>query len=320
MDAMGPPFRLDSTFGRISLRRRVLVIYNPKAGRFTAGRLARVVRRLSDADATVTVRETARRGDAQSFAAAASAGDFDVIVAAGGDGTINEVVNGLTGKDVPLAVIPLGTANVLAQEIGLCACPLTIARTILAGDVRPIHVGSANGRRFVMMAGVGFDAHVVARVGPLVKRFLGKGAYVFESVVAMLQFRYPVYGVTIDGQSYRAASVIIANGRYYGGRFVCAPRASLDDGSLEVCLFLRTGPWNVVRYGLGLLTGTLDRLPDVKVVSGSRISVDGGAGEPVQCDGDTSLGLPLIALAGDTSLQLVMPYPNCPQALMEHQG
>jgi len=267
------------------------------------------MRRLSDAQATITLRETIGRGDAESFAIEASAGEFDVIVAAGGDGTINEVVNGLTGKDLPLAVIPLGTANVLAQEIGLPACSSTIACSILAGEARPIHVGTANGRRFVMMAGAGFDAHVVAGVGPRVKRVLGKGAYAIESLVTMLRFAYPAYRVTIDGQGYDAASVIVANGRFYAGRFVCAPRASLSDGRLHVCLFLRTGPWSVVRYGTALLMNRLARLPDVNVVPGSRITVEGGAGEPVQCDGDTSLGLPLIASAGDKTLQLVMPCP-----------
>lgn len=267
------------------------------------------MRRLADAGATVAVRETTQRGDAESFAAAASADDFDVVVAAGGDGTINEVVNGLHGNDVPLALIPLGTANVLAEEIGLPANSRTIAQTILWGEARPIHVGSANGRRFVMMAGVGFDAHVVSRVGTLVKRVLGKGAYFVESVVAMLRFQFPEYGATIDGKSHRVASVIIANGHYYGGRFVCAPNASLDDCRLEVCLFERTGPWNVVRYGAALLMGRLDRLPDVKVVSGSRVTVEGVRGEPVQIDGDTGLRLPLDASAGDMSMRLVMPSP-----------
>jgi YegS/Rv2252/BmrU family lipid kinase len=309
MDAMDSVLRIDSTSGGLSLRRRILVVYNPKAGRFTARRFWRVMRRLSDAQATVTVRETAGRGDAESFAAAASAGEFDVIVAAGGDGTINEVVNGLTGKNLPLAVIPLGTANVLAQEIGLPACSSAITRSILAGEARPIHVGTANGRRFVMMAGVGFDAHVVAAVGPRVKRVLGKAAYAIESFVTMLRFAYPAYRVTIDGENYDAASVIIANGRFYAGRFVCAPRASLSDGRLHVCLFLRTGPWSVVRYGTALLMDRLARLPDVEVVPGSRITVEGGAGEPVQCDGETSLGLPLIASAGDETLRLVMPCP-----------
>jgi YegS/Rv2252/BmrU family lipid kinase len=288
-------------------RRRVLIIHNPKAGRFAARRLRRVLRRLSDFEATVVVRETTGRGDAETFAVEASADDFDVIVVAGGDGTINEVVNGLDGKDIPLAVIPLGTANVLAEEIGLPAHSPTIARTILEGRPKAIHVGSLNGRRFVMMVGVGFDAHVVAGVKPMVKRVLGKGAYVIESIVAMLGFAYPAYRVSIDGRSYSAASVVIANGRYYGGRYVCAPRASLDDGRLEVCLFLRTGPWNVLRYGVCLLTGTLDRLPDVEVVSGMRITIEGGPREPVQCDGDASAELPVVASAGDGTLQLVMP-------------
>ncbi len=302
-----PPHSSNATAGLKLLRRRVLIIHNPKAGRSTALRLKRVLRLLSDAGATVSVRETTGRGDAEAFAAAASASDFDVIAAAGGDGTINEVVNGLAGKDLPLAVLPLGTANVLAEEIGLPTRSASIARMILAGEPRPVHVGTANGRRFVMMASVGFDAHVVAGVDTRIKRFLGKGAYAIAALVALARFAYPVYRVTIDGRSYGAASVIIANGRRYGGRFVCAPRASLDDSSLDVCLFLRTGPWNVMRYGVGLVMGSLERLPDVTVVTGSRITVEGGPGEPVQCDGDAAVALPLVASAGDKTLRVVMP-------------
>ena len=284
-----------------------MIVYNPSAGRFTATRLKRVVRRLTDAGARVVVRATSERGDAEAFAAAASETEFDVIVAAGGDGTIGEVVNGLAGKDLPLALIPIGTANVLAEEIGLTADSQVVARTILSGEARRIHVGSVNGRRFLMMAGVGFDAHVVSRVSPFCKRVLGKGAYAIESLVGMLRFSYPVYRVTIDGRRFEAASVIIANGRHYGGRFVCAPGAALEDCRFEDCLFLRGGAWNVIRYGAGLLTGRLGRLPDVLMVTGTRIVVEGGPGEPVQCDGDASARLPLYATAGEKSLRLVMP-------------
>ena len=102
-----------------SLRRRVLMIYNPTAGMGSGRRLARVLKCLLRLGAVVTVRRTARRGDAERFASEASPALFDVIAAAGGDGTINEVINGLAGSGLPLAVIPLGTANVLAAEIGV---------------------------------------------------------------------------------------------------------------------------------------------------------------------------------------------------------
>ena len=162
-----------------NLRRRVLVIRNPTAGGSTRPRFGRVLEHLARFGATVTVRETTCRGDAEQIAASASSDTFDVV-AAGGDGTINEVANGLAGKDLPLAIVPLGTANVLAVEIGMPLRARRIARAIACGDVRSVHVGMVNGRRFLMMAGVGFDAHVVANVNPRLKRAFGKLAYVIE--------------------------------------------------------------------------------------------------------------------------------------------
>jgi len=288
------------------VRRRVLVVYNPTAGGSTRPRFDRVLEHLSRLGATVTVRETMDRGDAERIAANASSGTFDIVVAAGGDGTINEVVNGLVGSDLPLAIVPLGTANVLAAEIGMPLRARRIARAIVRGEVRSVHVGSVNGRRFLMMAGVGFDAHVVANVDPRLKRAFGKLAYVVETLVGLFRFPYRHYRVIIDGTPHDAASVVIANSHYYGGRFTCAPQARLDDPALHVCLFERSGPWSVLRYGWGLVAGRLHRLRDVRVIAGSGIRIEGATGEPVQCDGDITGKLPLVARADAARMNLVV--------------
>jgi len=288
-----------------NLRRRVLVIRNPTAGGSTRRRFGRVLEHLARFGATVTVRETTCRGDAEQIAASASSDTFDVVVAAGGDGTINEVANGLAGKDLPLAIVPLGTANVLAAEIGMPLRARRIARAIACGDVRSVHVGMVNGRRFLMMAGVGFDAHVVGNVNPRLKRAFGKLAYVIETLVGLFRFPYRRYRVTIDGTAHDAASVVIANGHYYGGRFTCAPQARLDDPALHVCLFERSGPLSVLRYGWGLVAGRLHRLRDVRVVAGSGVRVEGSTGEPIQCDGDITGNLPLVAEGDAARMYLV---------------
>src|SRR5690606_30882041 len=126
------------------------------------------------------------------------------------------------GGDMPLGIIPMGTANVLAAELGLPDDAAGIAHVIAAGASAPVCLGQANGRHFIQMAGIGFDAYVVSRVHPRVKRLLGKGAYVMESLRAFRGFAFHRYRVTIDGRTYVAASAVIANGHYYGGRFTCA--------------------------------------------------------------------------------------------------
>ena len=286
-------------------RRRILIIHNPVAGNRAGDTLNRMIGHLSALGAVVTVRDTRGRGDAESMARSASPADFDVVVAAGGDGTINEVANGLADGDLPLAILPMGTANVLAAEIRWPTSSRAIARAIVEGEARSVHMGLANGRRFVMMAGIGFDAHVVAHINPWLKRAIGRFAYVIETLACLFRYPYRRYRVTVDGVRYDPASVVVANGHYYGGRFTCAPEARLDDDALHVCLFLGSGPVNVLRYALFLVLGRLHRLRDVIVVRATSIVVEGVSGEPVQCDGDVCGGLPLRIDARRARLRLV---------------
>jgi YegS/Rv2252/BmrU family lipid kinase len=252
------------------------------------------------------VTRTAARGDAERLAADAARGGFDVIVAAGGDGTVNEVVNGLAGCDMPLAILPCGTANVLALETLMPVTSRTLAAMIVDGPVCRLNLGLANGRRFVTMAGVGFDAHVVRGVDPAVKRVFGKGAYLLQFLYTLARFPRRRYRVKVDGIAYEAASVVIANGRYYGGRFSCARDACLTDACLDVCLFERSGPINVLRYAAALARGRLNTLPDFQVVRGLDVRIDGADGDPVQCDGDIAGALPLVARAEGLRLPLVV--------------
>jgi diacylglycerol kinase (ATP) len=266
--------------------RRLLIIFNPVAGWRRRRRLAPVLDQLRAHGCAPVLRETAGPGDAERFAAEADPGAFDLVVAAGGDGTVNETINGLARSGLPLALIPLGTANVLAAEIGLRSDPASVARCVALGEIRPITLGAANGRRFILMAGAGFDAHVVAGVSPRLKGWLGKGAYVLSTLRQLVTFEFPTYEVQTDNTVWQAASVIIANARYYGGRFVCAPAASLESDTLQVCLFERAGRLATIGYAVALFSG---RLPDVagyRLLEARRIEVRGRSGEPLQGDGD----------------------------------
>lgn len=257
------------------------------------------------------VRETTAAGDAHAIAKAAEG--VDVVAVAGGDGTINEAANGLLqSADAPaLAVIPLGTANVFAAEIGFIdMSPEAAADTIIDGRIRRANVGTANGRVFCQMAGIGFDADVVAGVDARLKRRIGKGAYVWESVRRFFRYRKRLFSLEIDGSRLEASSVIVANGHYYAGRYVCAPTASVDDAEFQVCLFRNAGRVHVVRYGLGLLRGRLQHYPDFEIVRGRRLRVwasDGGADDPVQGDGDVITRLPVDIALGAEPLTIVSP-------------
>jgi diacylglycerol kinase (ATP) len=293
--------------------RRMTVVFNPTAGGRRRARLDETLKLLRASGCEVAVQATAARGDAETIARGFGAPPLaqDLLVIAGGDGTINEAVNGLlsAGGDgaSSMALVPLGTANVLANEIGLATAPAAVARAIAHGASVRAHVGVANGRCFTAMAGAGFDAHVVANVSLRLKRLLGKGAYVLESLRQLWRFPFPRYRVTVDGQSYDAASVIVAKGHYYGGRYVCAPDARLDQPEFHVCLFERSGRWNAIRYALALTLGHLPRLADFRILRGRAVTIDGPAGDPLQGDGDIIAHLPVRIEIAPQPLRLIVP-------------
>lgn len=290
--------------------RRILVIHNPTAGRRRIRQLEQVVAAAQALGAKVTCRETGRRGDAEDFAALASADDFDAVIAAGGDGTVNEVLNGLgAGRhSLALGVIPLGTANVLACEIGLDPDDVDlVARTIAFGPTRRIHVGLVNRRRFLLMAGAGLDAHVVECVSTALKRRAGKLAYVVESLRQAVGYDFPKLTIRADGVEYEARMVVACKGRFYGGPFIAAPDADLTSPMLELCILPNAGMAGMLRYGLALPLGKLPGLPEVRVVSARNILITGPRGAPVQGDGDIVARLPAEISIAEETVDLICP-------------
>jgi diacylglycerol kinase (ATP) len=300
--------------------RAVLLILNPTAGRRRRGLVNAVVRRVRALGWTVDLVETAAAGDARRIAETCDAARYAVIAVAGGDGTINEVVNGLAHRAVAgpaLGIVPLGTANVLAHELGLGFSASALAQTLTAGREILMQPGEASGagriRQFSLMAGAGFDAKVVAGVSAPLKRRLGRAAYVWRSLVEAHRYRPVRYAVEIDGVRHEAASVIVTHGRLYAGPYVVAPDAALGKPLLHVCLFERWGRSQTLRFGLALLLGRLPRTAGYRVIAGHdiRLSVLSDAGEvrrqPVQIDGDDALTLPVsIALAAG-AVRLLRP-------------
>ncbi|RDD62224.1 hypothetical protein DRB17_08300 [Ferruginivarius sediminum] len=164
-----------------------------------------------------------------------------------------------------------------------------------------------NGRRFALMVGAGFDAHVVASVDARAKKWLGQLAYVMAGLTTTLRFGRPTYRVTLDGDVWEVASVVVAKGHRYGGGFVVAPEASLWRPDFQVVLFRRGGPLASLRYGVALMLGDLHRRSDVDIVPATDVRIEGPAGDPVQGDGDRLTALPAnIRLLRDAAV-VVMP-------------
>ncbi|HWL67778.1 MAG TPA: diacylglycerol kinase family protein [Geminicoccus sp.] len=264
---------------------RVQIIQNPTAGRRRNAKVTALAEALESMGIAVTVRLTGTAGDAEHLARQAAESDDrpDVLVAAGGDGTVNEVANGLLGSDLPLAILPTGTVNVLARELGIGGSTEEVARMVAAGGYAQVWPGLANGRAFLLMAGIGFDAAVVAAVSPAAKRRLGQLAYLLAAARLWWRWQPVHHELQVDGVRHRAVSAIAARCRLYGGSFVCAAGARLDEPHLHLVLFERSGRLAALGYALALATGQLHRWPGVRhlrtagweLVTADHLQLDG---------------------------------------------
>ncbi|MEZ5930914.1 MAG: diacylglycerol kinase family lipid kinase [Alphaproteobacteria bacterium] len=292
---------------RLPGRRRILVVANPIAGSCRRSRLDAIVDRLRMLGCSVDLHETTARGDAERAVAAVDAAAFDVIAAAGGDGTFNEVLNGLPEGGPPLAVIPLGTANVLAREIALPRSIEGIAETLAFGPCRRVSIGEANGRRFIMMASVGFDAIVVDHVDLELKRRIGKLAYLIETLKQYALAAPSIYHLRMAGREHGAGGVVIANGHFYGGSFVTSPTADLEKPCLDICRLTRSGRLALSRYLASLLLGRLAARADVRIDEATDLEILGPEGAPLQADGDVLCRLPAKIRILPAAVDLVFP-------------
>jgi diacylglycerol kinase (ATP) len=275
-----------------------VIIGNPNSGSAgDEGYLERFAETLRAGGLEVEVLNTERPDHATELSAAA--GDR-IVVAAGGDGTVNEVLNGLSGG-ATLGILPLGTANVLARELGLPLKPEDACGRILTGTPIRMDVGVATDeegteRRFALMAGIGFDADVVREVTPRLKRYLRSLAFPLVALKVYFRGKQPDLQIEDGDTTHAAQFAVVANGQYYGGEFEVAEDASLTSGALEVVLVEKVGllmrPDIMARI---LAKSPLDRAMKsfssqavVAKAPGSR-----GARVPVQIDGEVWGRLPM---------------------------
>lgn len=221
------------------------LILNPTAGRRKPARLEdAIVRTLATWKLQCDVARTKHPGDGTTIARQAVSDGYELVIVAGGDGTVNEVINGLVGSEVVLGIIPVGSVNVLARDLRIPLCLNRAVEVIANGIVRHMDLGLANGRYFSLMVSVGFDATVVASVAPPVKDLIGSSAYVLKGIEVFS--KYKATKITIDmpesiggGYETHAFLVVAANVSTYTYNLKIAPSAVPDDGLLDVCVFER---------------------------------------------------------------------------------
>jgi len=264
----------------------VFAIVNPLSGAgvnrdAAAERSALLMRRFAEAGVTGDVHVTERRGHATELAARAVSHRARVVLAWGGDGTINEIASVLTGTPIPLAVIPAGSGNGFARELGIPWHPDAAIGVAIRGRDRAIDVGQIDGRLFFNIAGIGIDAVIAERFnaqGKLGRR--GLGPYVRIGFRECLTYEGRHYRVTLDGEQIAAHALLIAfaNGREYGNRIRLAPHARMDDGKLEALVVDDRTPMLRLLAARHLALGTADRV--------SRLTHRSIASAVVETDGE----------------------------------
>jgi diacylglycerol kinase (ATP) len=269
---------------------QVLILFNPFAGQ--AYNLKRSLEGAAEIWQSrgweVELRPTKAAGDATIQAQAAASKGYDVVVAAGGDGTVNEVMNGLVGTNTALAVLPLGTVNIWARELGLSMEPKRAATSFLDAHLEKIDVGKAGNKYFLLMAGIGFDAAVTAIINPQEKKKLGVLAYVKQAIQLAWNFPGITSHIRIDGKRIRGRilMVIIGNSQLYGGVVKLTAHAIINDGLLDVCIIKGRSMLAAPLRLLSIFTRRYNLDPKVEYYRAKRIQIKGKKAMAVQVDGD----------------------------------
>jgi YegS/Rv2252/BmrU family lipid kinase len=282
-----------------------LIILNPAARSERAKGTLKEIEKLPRA----TMRVTKKAGDARELAAWAVANGFRTVVAAGGDGTINEVVNGLAGSDVALGVLPVGTMNVFAAELGLPGDLKGAWQVIREGFTRRIDLARANDHYFVQLAGVGLDAQALEMTTWEAKRQLGPLSYLV-SAAQIAARKPPKLTVEAEGEKREGSFVLVGNGRYYGTKLAFFKDAKLNDGKLDVLIFKNLSYLDIARYFGTILMGIHTEQGDVEYFQTKRAVVRCEEHVPVEVDGDLAGQTPVTFRISSRKLRVFVPEPK----------
>jgi diacylglycerol kinase (ATP) len=262
-----------------------LIIFNPAARGARTQRLRTQVEKLARG---TTLCATTDVGEAEFLARNAVAEGYERIVAAGGDGTINEIVNGIAGhNNIALGVLPLGTMNVFATELGLPVNDLAGCwRIIQRNKTHRVDLPRANRKHFVQLAGVGLDAQAVKETSRAFKRNFGPLSYLI-SAVQIASRTPPVLRIeSEEAISDEGSFVLVGNGRLYGGRFPFFKQAVMDDGLLDVIVFKRLNYVDIIRYLQDVVFTPQISSPEVEYFQTKRLRVRSEEVVPVEIDGE----------------------------------
>jgi diacylglycerol kinase (ATP) len=302
-------FRISNLESRIIMK--LSIIANPVAG---GGRpyksIQRYVRQWAHPDWEVEILTTQDPDHAGTLARGLLRHPPDLLAVCGGDGTINEVASHIPHPPFPIAILPAGTANVVARELGLPLNPIQALRVALKGAVKKVNLGELgpeSSRRFLFVAGIGFDAYVVSSVKPGFKSRLGMAAYAVAIINGLRSYSFPEFQVTVGNQAFVATSCLACNMKGYGGGLLFCPDADMSDGLLDIVILQGRRRLGLIYF---LLMAWIKRpliLDWVHRLQARTLRIEGPACVPVQTDGELAGCLPLEIGLADANFPLIVP-------------
>ena len=297
--------------------KRGVLVYNPASGgRDRTAQVAAIAERARERGVALALLATAGPGHATELVTAHLAQRPDLVAVAGGDGTVAEAARALAGSDVPLAILPAGTTNVVAREFGLGKDPEEAAANLLSTDTRTLTTWPSAGRTSLIGTGVGFDARVMSNVNPTLKRLFGRAGFSFTATLEWYRYEFPpieVTGIDGDGRPFtrHATFVLSANTRKYAGDAVLSPFADPDDDLLDLVLFTSEDRGDLFQFYRLLPDG---RARQLGVRGVSRFPVRSftarslaGYELEVQVDGDASGSTPVTVGPAGGKVRLLVP-------------
>ena len=283
--------------------KKIGIIFNPKAGSGKKSILSEIIKILSETN-TVTLLETKGPGDATEIAKKESA-NFDILVAAGGDGTINEVVNGIN-PNTPLAIIPMGTANIVAIEAGISNNSKAICAAINQGKTKKAYVSTINNKKFILMTGIGYDAKVVNNINPKLKKIFGKLIFSIEGLKQFFKLKEFNITVSTNNETHAANWVLITNAKHYAGPHSITKRTNIFNENLVCYLFQDLNKLSFL-YNLFLIIffGDLSKSKKIKTIQSNSFDINSDNKTPIQCDGEPFGHLPATIQSNKEFINLI---------------
>lgn len=288
---------------------KVLVICNPISGGGRAAKFAGKLRELLEGSGHgVDLFLTSAAGDARRRASQAGP-DVDRIVSVGGDGTLNEVLNGLEDPSrIPFTQLATGTANLLAHDLNLPYDAEGVSHLLEHGTIRRLDLGLLGDRRFLMVVSSGFDAMVTLEAQGNRSGTMSYARWLPSIIKVLRDYEPPQFTVSVDDREpIEGQLVIVSNVRNYGGLFTLADRAVCDSGYLDVCVLTRAALPGLMKALVGGLTGGLSRSAGVAYVQGTRIGITSTRPVPVELDGDPCGTTPIEITLKPRQVPIVVP-------------